>query len=181
MTERSLHDSSSGIVGDDISDSVPGPGPSDSAIESDRTVNWIRKTIARANVKIWEWHEGNHYLTIGGRPSQILHLDPSKKSVVGPAFFPAPLGDDLDVLVAQLNLALESDLPFEVDLRLPTVTDNVLWLSCRGGRIKDESGPETVVGTLVDITPRKCAEEELRDHKESLEDLVRERTIQLFA
>jgi len=179
MREGSIRDSSTDSIGVEMPDSVPGTESSVPTVDSGHTVKWIRKTIARANVKIWEWHEGNHYLTIGGRPSQILHLDPSKKSVVGPAFFPAPLGDDLDVLVEQLYVALESDLPFQVDLRLPTVTDNVLWLSCRGGRIKDESGPKTVVGTLIDITARKYAEEELRAHKESLEDLVRERTIQL--
>ncbi len=179
MREESTGDSTVVAIKRETPDSIPEAELAVSANNSALTLEWIRKTIARADVKIWEWHEGNHYLTIGGTPSQILHLDPAKKSLAGPAFFPAPLGNDLKMLVSQLNSALESEHPFQMDLRLPTITNEVIWLSCRGGRITDESGPVAVVGTLVDITPRKFTEEELRLHKESLEDQVREQTAQL--
>jgi PAS domain S-box-containing protein len=49
------------------------------------------------------------------------------------------------------------------------------------GMVIDYQGRPAVMGTLIDVTERKWAEEELRRHQEHLEELVRERTAELIA
>lgn len=78
------------------------------------------------------------------------------------------IGDDF----AALRIASE----IEVDIIHKTGQRITAILSTR---MVDYLGEQAVQGTLKDITDRKKAEEELRRHKENLEELVNERTLKL--
>jgi len=56
-----------------------------------------------------------------------------------------------------------------------------VWILSRGSTFRDENGKITnlTVGTHIDITENKNAEEELGKHREHLEELVKERTEEL--
>ena len=56
----------------------------------------------------------------------------------------------------------------------------IVWLSDEALIVKDDKGnPLYLQGIMFDITDRKKAEEELKKHREHLEELVKERTKEL--
>jgi PAS domain S-box-containing protein len=70
----------------------------------------------------------------------------------------------------------------EMDLILPDKGDGVRYHNIRFVPERDEDGRITAVQSIGrDITDRKQAEEELKKHREKLEELVQERTIKLEA
>jgi nitrate/nitrite-specific signal transduction histidine kinase/PAS domain-containing protein len=155
-------------------------GPAVTSDVSTHSIRLIRQAIAGAQVRLWEWHEANSYLTIAGKVNRILLLDPTRSVEDSTSFFPSPAPEDLEVLVASLNDALENGRFFQLDLCIDQLEGRPIWMSCSGGPVVgEEDGPRTVVGTLVDITARKKAENELLEHKNSLERLVTQRTLQL--
>ncbi|MCX8207579.1 MAG: PAS domain S-box protein [Methanothrix sp.] len=66
-------------------------------------------------------------------------------------------------------------IPSRYELRFVTKDGDVRWVECTHGTI-DLSGGRAMLCTAVDITERKRAEEELQRIKDSLEQIVRDRT-----
>jgi len=76
------------------------------------------------------------------------------------------------------KLATEGKADFE--FRLVRSDGEIRWVSGQGATFFGKNGvPVTMFGTMQDITKRKETEEELRKHREHLEELVDERTKEL--
>ena len=70
--------------------------------------------------------------------------------------------------------------PLHCEYRLLTTDGKVLWFRDEASVVRDESGRSLFLqGILVDITESKQSEEELRQHRYRLEDLVARRTDEL--
>ncbi|MCQ8903585.1 MAG: PAS domain S-box protein [Methanothrix sp.] len=68
--------------------------------------------------------------------------------------------------------------PSRYEFRIVTKSGEVRWVDYASGIIQFEGEP-AIIGTSIDITERRQAEEELRRLKASLEDMVRARTEEL--
>lgn len=68
--------------------------------------------------------------------------------------------------------------PSRYEFRMVTKNGDVRWVECTHGKI-DLEGETALICTAVDITERKNAEDELRRIKDSLEQIVRERTAEM--
>jgi PAS domain S-box-containing protein len=93
----------------------------------------------------------------------------------------AYLPDSRELVVANLQNALSSGIPFTIQVQVRGArTGQEKWTELRGFPHRDSEGRiDYLMGTLQDISARKQTELELEHHRRHLEDLVRERTTEL--
>lgn len=130
-------------------------------------------------VGIWDWNlETNE-----------LHLDPSLQALLGYADhgirthlddwakFVHP--DDREPIRKKANDHLQGLTPqYELTHRMLHRDGRVRWFIARGSVLKDAGGkPCRIVGTATDITERRLAEEQARQHQAELAHVVRLSTL----
>ena len=138
-------------------------------------------TTSAGQVGVWDWNlETNE-----------IYLDPNLKAMLGYADheignhlddwgkFVHP--DDAEQVMAEANAHLEGLTPrYETAHRMLHKDGSVRWFLARGTAMRDANGKAyRVLGTDTNITERKRVQEELRKHRERLEELVEERTAEL--
>ncbi|HWQ95546.1 MAG TPA: EAL domain-containing protein [Gammaproteobacteria bacterium] len=85
--------------------------------------------------------------------------------------------DDVTRVVEQFSLSRTSGNPLNCEYRLFTRNGSILWFRDEANIVRDETGqPLFLQGVLVDITESKQVEEELRQHRHRLQELVADRT-----
>ncbi len=83
--------------------------------------------------------------------------------------------DDREIVDRTLQEVVENEKPFEADYRLHRRDGSVVFVQSRSALLRDADGePATLVGTVLDITERKQAEELLRQRERELETAVEE-------
>jgi len=89
--------------------------------------------------------------------------------------------DDLASLKQQIDaLAAAPERPYEATFRVRAKDGSLHWIESRGRVIEHRDGKVVrMAGTHLDITARKLAETELRQHRDHLEELVTTRTREL--
>ncbi len=89
--------------------------------------------------------------------------------------------EDRDRMNQTFQAHLNRQTPFYIaEYRVRCREGYYKWVLSRGQAVWDETGqPIRAVGSIADISPRKQAEEELKQHQNQLEQLVAERTHEL--
>lgn len=127
----------------------------------------LRQALTAARVGIWDWNAQSGRVTWSEQVDRLLGLPVGKLSgramelseVVHPA--------DLPRVSEVLGAALEKKTQVDVEYRIEPQGSGWRWISCKGDVLCDASGaPARVTGTVMDITARKLAEQEL--HRQSL-------------
>lgn len=114
------------------------------------------------------------YEKIWGRTCQSLYDSPS-------SFVDTIHPEDRDQVVAILNEHRLTVTPWAATYRVVRPDGSIHWIKDQGFPVYDERGNRYLyAGVARDITERKQAEEELRQHKEHLEELVRMKTAELM-
>ncbi len=123
----------------------------------------LRQALSAARVGIWDWNAANGVVTWSEHVDRLLGLPVGKlsgramdlKEVVHPA--------DLARVREALAAALENRTQVELEYRIEPAGSGYRWLSCKGDVLSDLAGmPVRITGTVMDITARKQAEQELR-------------------
>ena len=71
--------------------------------------------------------------------------------------------DDMEYVQRNLDLAVRGVKRYDIDHRINRPDGKVLWVQAQAELARDADGnPETLLGTIVDITERKRAEEEIQ-------------------
>ncbi|MDA3937974.1 MAG: response regulator [Spirochaetia bacterium] len=86
---------------------------------------------------------------------------------------------DLQVIMDAFQSCAEKGISYDMEFPFTTFKGNMKWIRTSGKPVKENGNIIGVVGNIMDITEIKKAEEELKKYKDSLEDLVIERTVQL--
>jgi|GEM_PF-975231 len=82
--------------------------------------------------------------------------------------------DDMDTAIVAFNGHLESDIPYDIEYRMRTKSDDYRWFSARAKSLRDEHGTAfRTSGSITDITSRKQAEEALQYAKEIAEEATK--------
>ena len=88
--------------------------------------------------------------------------------------------EDLPRVEAELRRCREKRLPFEAEYRVRWPDKSVHWIAGRGVFRYDAQGkPQRMLGSIMDITARKQAEQELKQLNATLEQRVAARTEEL--
>ncbi|MDI6645348.1 MAG: PAS domain S-box protein, partial [Methanobacteriaceae archaeon] len=88
--------------------------------------------------------------------------------------------EDKQNAIKHVNIALKTGKPEETEFRVIWPDGSIHWLLGRWKAIKDKEGELLkLIGVNIDITERKKLEENLREARDSLEEKVEERTIQI--
>ncbi len=88
--------------------------------------------------------------------------------------------DDCERFWQIVQDALKQGKPYEIEYRINNANGNIHWMLERGQGVIGKDGQlDYLDGALFDMTRRKHAEEELKNHREHLEELVTERTGEL--
>ena len=111
---------------------------------------------------------------------RIYGFDPRDGVPRAEAFWQRIHPEDLDCVRAMLMEAAKRSMDYEHDHRIVLPDGTLKHIHAIGHPVHDESGRLVeYVGTAVDVTERKLAEEELRKHRDHLEELVKQRTEEL--
>jgi PAS domain S-box-containing protein len=111
---------------------------------------------------------------------RIFGLDPREGLPTAETFWQRIHPQDLEGTRELLLKAAAGNMQYEHDHRIVLSDGTVKHIHALGHPVLNEHGQVAeYVGTAMDVTERKRAEDELRKHREHLEELVKERTEQL--
>ncbi len=81
--------------------------------------------------------------------------------------------DDLEFVEKNLDLAIKGIKEYDVDHRKLRTDGTVVWVHAQAEVVRDADGnPESMLGTVVDITERKLAEEALLESENNFRTLA---------
>ncbi|MGV8120207.1 MAG: PAS domain-containing protein [Candidatus Xenobiia bacterium LiM19] len=131
-----------------------------------------------ARVGAWRFDPETQELYWSGETHRIHEVPPCYKPNLADGIrFYHP--DDRAIIEKAMERALYQEEPFDLELRFITARGNELWVNAICAPQVSDGKTVMLTGTFQDITTRKKTEEELRSHRERLEDLVQERTAAL--
>ena len=138
----------------------------------------LDETGRLARVGGWEINLEKNELNWTDVVRQIHEIGPDYRPELESAInFYAP--EAVPVISEAVRLAIEVGEPFDVELQLITAKKKRLWVRAVGEAVREEGKIVKVRGVFQDIQVRRQAEDELKKHRDHLEELVNERTEEL--
>ncbi len=133
----------------------------------------IRYAQEVAGLGFWDWNvvTGNLYwsdqiyLHYGFEPQEFVPTFETFSSIVHP--------DDLEFVLLNVNGALQNNTAYDIEFRFIRTNDEVRHSYTKGEVARDNAGNALrFVGSQIDITDRKKAEETLRGEKSLTEEYI---------
>ncbi|MBU8896437.1 histidine kinase [Corallococcus sp. H22C18031201] len=127
----------------------------------------LRQALSAARVGIWDWNAHSGLVTWSEQVDRLLGLPVGKLSARAMDLEEVVHPGDLSRVREALATALQLKSQVDVEYRIVPMGSGSRWISCKGDVLCDASGqPARVTGTVMDITARKQAEQEL--HRQAL-------------
>ncbi len=150
--------------------------------EEKAIVETLSLALGTTNATIWYWNIKKDEVYTDPRFVDVLEYNPGelKGPLGGFEQFHSP--EEWEEIRSQIDAHIRGETPFYThENRLFTKTGECKWVLNRGRVVvwDKEGRPELFIATVIDITKRRQAEEELKEHRDHLEELVRERTYEL--
>ncbi len=87
--------------------------------------------------------------------------------------------NDRPTVSAAFQRCVQQGEPYDLELPFTSADGQHKWIRTTATAVRQDGRVSKVIGTIMDITELKQAEQALRQHRDNLEDLVKERTGQL--
>jgi PAS domain S-box-containing protein len=134
-----------------------------------------------AHLGNWEWDIVNNTLSWSDEIYRIFGLEPQQLKVTFDVFLQAVHPEDRQSVEDGVREALEQGRTYSVDHRIVLPDGSLRYVHEQGEVSRNGNGqPIKMLGTVLDITAHKLAEETIRKLNEELEEKVRQRTQQLL-
>lgn len=134
------------------------------------------QTLAEVSpVGIFNTNAEGQYIYVNERCSEITGLPQEK--FFGMGWVETLHPDDRDVVMQEWDYCTQSGIPYAGEYRILNAQGDVVWVYVQA--VKSDFVEGGYVGTVTDITRLKSVEQELAQHRDSLEELVSERTQEL--
>jgi PAS domain S-box-containing protein len=134
-----------------------------------RTAERLRLALAAARVGTWEWEVATGQVTWSELTEEIFGLPPGGFAGTYEAYMALVHAEDRKLVEDAIQRTLTGQ-DFEISHRIVWNDGSLHWLDCKGRLYRDAKGePERLIGTVLDVTKRVRAEEELR----RVEDIFR--------
>jgi len=122
----------------------------------------FRLALEAAGMGTWECHFGSGRVTWSGDVEAVLHIPADAFPGTIQGFLDLVHPDDHAVLEQAVDTALRSGGDYSAEFRVVAPNGNLHWLAERGRVFEDANGhPIRILGTVLDITERKLAEDVL--------------------
>ena len=140
----------------------------------------LRLATQTGKLGVWDWDvitnriswSDSLYTIHGVRPDQF------DGTVTGFAALVHP--EDQELVSKAIQLAMDSDVPYELEFRAVRPDGAVIWLFTSAAVLRDGGRPVRMLGATMDISERKRTEEALRQSEEKLRQQAQELEQQLI-
>jgi PAS domain S-box-containing protein len=135
----------------------------------------LRLATDAADIGTWDFDPQTGVLTWDPKCKQLFGLPADAEVSYEGTFLPALHPDDREATDATVQRALDpaGSGRFEAEYRAIGIEDHVeRWISAAGRAVFENGQPVRFIGTVIDITGPKLAEEGLRRLKDQLQDQV---------
>ena len=134
-----------------------------------RNEAWLHTVTRMAHLGGWDWNIPADTMTWSGEQYRIFGLETTGQQPTHETFLDALVSEDRDRVIQAWNESLGARTPLQVECRIVRPGGEVRHVVCLGEVSESEAGrPLRMVGTVLDITGRKSAEEALARHAAEL-------------
>ncbi|MDD2780323.1 PAS domain S-box protein [Sulfuricurvum sp.] len=144
--------------------------------QSEKSLNEAQKI---AKIGSWELELPSQKLTWSNETYRIFEIDPEQKGELHTIFYDSVHPDDREIVNKVFEESLKTKLPFEIIHRI-VIDGRIKYVleSCET-QYDADGNPVLSIGTVQDITERRQKEEMIKELNATLEQKVKERTLQL--
>jgi PAS domain S-box-containing protein len=136
------------------------------------STNRLQVALAAGRLGDWEWHAATNQVRLGRRAAEIFEL-PAEIPITWPVLRDRIAPEDFKLVEAAFADAVAARRDINVECRMLRRDQASCWLSVIGhGDFADNGELRGVIGMVQDITPRKAAEDALRNSEEELRALA---------
>ena len=164
-----------------ITESAPSRPAPESAVPFD-SAEYLQFVLQSVRMGTWDWNFQTHTVTVS-RETRAVYGVPDSPAIATREQFAALIHpDDRPWIMQSLDQVLAGQSHYRAEFRIAWPDGSVHWIEHWGHAYMDEAGkPSRMIGTCMDITGRKQAEEKIYRLTADLERRVAERTEQLEA
>jgi PAS domain S-box-containing protein len=142
-----------------------------------------RSKIAQenANIGIWDWRLSDGHLVWSDVTYRLFGLEPGEETPSYELFESFVDPEDWKMVDAKVKSAVENDTPYSAEMRVTKKDGGQGILFAEGSVLKDSGGnKKRLLGTIIDITDRKQAENALRESEEKYRVLAEDSPTGIF-
>lgn len=145
--------------------------------EAEERIKESEAMLARAqelaHIGHWEHSLPSQDVRWSDEAYRIFGFKPQECEVNGRFFFDRIHSEDRSRIETVIQNAIEKNAPLDEEFRIVHPDGSIHWVRGKGEVTRDEDGaPRRLFGTILDITERKQADEQLRESEQQYRTLV---------
>ncbi|MGO9272247.1 MAG: PAS domain S-box protein [Terriglobia bacterium] len=126
-----------------------------------------------AHLGTWDWNLLDNMTVSNDEESRILGFESNNEPAAYSAFLNALHPDDLDRVRTAVDQAIAGECPYDLECRIVRPDGEIRYLACQAEVRRNEAGqPVRMIGTTLDITERKRAENELYQSRQMVQFIL---------